>query len=61
MEIKNKLTVTRGEGEREVMVERRGTCTKDPWTMTMGRGWSLRAAVWQDRGEQQSENGENYN
>ena len=42
MEIKNKLTVARGVGEG-IMGERRegsspGTCTKDPWTKTMGWG-----------------------
>ena len=45
MEIKDELTVTRGGGERGIMGERRRTCTKDPWTWTMGRGLSLGAGI----------------
>ena len=42
MEIQNKPTVTRGEGERDNGKEgggsSQGTCVKDPWTKTMGGG-----------------------
>ena len=43
MEIKNKLTVTRGEVGREVTGGKKGkgcqgTCIKDPWTKTKGWG-----------------------
>ena len=49
MEIKNKLTVTRGElGEDN---EGKGTCTKDPHTRTMGWGLSLGAGLGWHRGE----------
>ena len=38
-----------GEGMRG---DRRGPCTKDPWTRTMGRRMSLGVEVGQGRGEQ---------
>ena len=51
MEIKNKLTVTRGLGERDNGGKKekdcQGTCIKDPWTNTTWReglnvgGWGV--------------------
>ena len=45
MEIKNKLTVIRGEmgGDNGGKKGKgQGTCIKDPWTKTKGRGvWAL--------------------
>ena len=42
MEIKNKLTVTKGVGRGGKWVKKgkghQGTCIKDPWTKTMGGG-----------------------
>ena len=40
------------EGGSVITAERRGTCTKDPWTRTMGWGLSLGAGVELCRGEQ---------
>ena len=40
IEIQNKLTVIRGEGEggKEGKGSSQGTCIKDPWAKTMGEG-----------------------
>ena len=38
MEIKNKLTVTRGEREREIIGERRGRVIKEHVERTHGQG-----------------------
>ena len=55
MEIKNKLTVTRGEGENRAEKEEghHGTGIKDPWTKTMGGGRRTQCEKWggQGRGE----------
>ena len=52
MEIKNKRTVTRGEGvimgkEREGTSQ--GTCMKDPWPWTIGWGLTVGAGVGQGK------------
>ena len=58
MEIKNKLTITRGEGggglwEREGEGSSEETCAKDPRTTTMGWRFSLGGGVGWGRGKQQ--------
>ena len=53
MEIKNKLTVTRGErgtdngGKRGG--SRQGTCRKDPWTWTTGWGLTVAGGLSKSR------------
>ena len=64
MEIKNKLTVTRGEGEEangdgEKGKPHQGTCSKDPWTKTIGGG--LNVVEVGRAGESNGENGDNCN
>ena len=66
MQIKNKLTATRGEKEggywgKEEEGSNQGTCTKDPWTRPMGRGLSLGTGVRWGKGEQWGENWDNCN
>ena len=56
MEIKNKLTVTRGEGEGNKRGKRegssQGTCTKDAWIKTMVGRTDCGRGGGQGRGEQ---------
>ena len=66
MEIRNKLTVTRGErGEGRGMTGKeeegssQGTCIKDPWTRTMRGGGLTVGGGGKDRGEQWGKIGKN--
>ena len=50
MEIKNKLTATRGEGEGDNREKKgkchQGTCIKDPCTKTNGGGLNMGGGGW---------------
>ena len=64
MEIKNKVTVTRGEGEhrgKKGKGQVKDPWTKDPWTRSVGWGLSLGVLVGQGRENNGRENGDNYN
>ena len=53
--MKNKLTVTRGEGERGNMGKKgkghQGTCMKDPWTKPKGGRIEGRRWGWVGQGD----------
>ena len=53
MEIKNKLTVTRGEGDNRGKKGKshQGTCIKDPWTKPKGRRIEGGRWEWVGRGK----------
>ena len=61
MEIKNKQTVTRGEGGggqwgKEGEGSSQGACIKDPWTWTMGCGLTIGAGGKGGAGEKKLKN-----
>ena len=60
MEIKNKITVTRGEWGGDTRGKKgkgQGTCMKDPWTWTTGWGWTVGAGVGRNGGGQRGKIG----
>ena len=63
MENKERTDSDQRGGRRVIMGERRGICTKDPWTKTMVWGLSLGVGVGWGRGEQWEVegNGDNCN
>ena len=59
IEIKHKLTVTRGEVRGEKGEGFSGTCTKDTWTIPKGVGWRGGDGDGWGGGECWGENGDN--